>query len=230
LVLVFVFQVLARLAFQGLPLVPHFVEFNPSAALIPASGYFLGPLGACASLAATVLADQWTGMWTVFSLFKAAGVFFAALTAWTLRSSGPLSLPGFTVVGLLSLPAAAAWPAAGAEVLRLYPFTYFAALLLVHHALFFLLLVPGLWGLGNRLRPISGGSAAARFYVVGGSAGAVALGMLISAVFYRMWPFERYHLSDHAGLSLVFCIAPLLALHAAGLVRAWIDPTKGGMT
>jgi hypothetical protein len=220
LVVVFVAEVGARLLFQFVPVVPYFIEFNPGVALVPASGYFLGPAGAFASLAATVLADHWTGLWSVLSLFKAAGIFAMALSAWALRSSGPFSMAGFIVTGLVSLFAASVWTGVGAEALRIYPFTYVSSLLLVHNAVFFLLLAPGLWSAGKHVRPIAGGSPSARAQIAGGAIGACVLGILISAGFYGMWPFERYHLSDHAGLALVLCVTPLLALHAIGLGRA----------
>jgi hypothetical protein len=224
-VVIFV-EVLVCVLFAWMPMVPHFVAFNPGAALIPASGYFLGPLGAVASLTASIISDHLTGLWSIFSLFKGLGVFLAALSAWALRSEGPFSMIGFCTAGLFSLFAGASWAGVGAELLRIYPFTYIATLALLHDVVFFLLLVPGLWSLGRSLPPVRGGSLSARTYIVGGALAAYGVGVVTSAIFYRAWPFERYHLSDQTGLALVLCVTPLLALHLLGLGRAWFGTGK----
>jgi hypothetical protein len=208
--------------FAATPLVPHFIEFNPGAGLVPASGYFLGPAGAAVSLAASLLGDYWTGLWSPLSLFKAAGVFLCALSAWALRSSGPFSLHGFAVAGSLSTVAAGVWAGIGAEVLRLYPFTYISAVQIIQYAVFFFLLMPAAWNAGSRLRPIAGAALSARAYIVGGMVGAWGFATFVSAAFYKAWPFERYHLSDYTGLALLVCIAPLAALHLLGLGKALI--------
>jgi hypothetical protein len=46
------------------------------------------------------------------------------------------------------------------------------------------------------------------------------MGIFVSGTFYRDWPFERYHLSDHSGIGLAFCVAPFLILNVMGAARA----------
>ena len=222
LVLCALLQVGLRLLFQGVPIVPHYIDFNPGIALVPAAGCFLRPAGAFVSLAASLASDYWLGTWSTLSLFRGAGVFFFAMSASALwpvgRKGGWL---GYLLVSLIGCFAAASWMGVGADLTRTYPFAYVSTVVLLHHAVFCLVIGPGLYGALRRLTdvPERDWGYRAAWWVLSGAVGSWLLGLFVSATFYRIWPVGHYHLSDFTGIGLALCVLPLLILNGLGSAR-----------
>lgn len=222
LVMVAALQVAIRYLFQATPVVPHYIDFNPGIALVPAAGCFLGPAGAIVSMIASLACDYLHDMWTAMAAFRALGVFFFAMSAsalWPLaRKAGWL---GYLVVNAVGCFAAASWAGLGADLTRTYPFAYVSTILLLHHAFFCLLVGPGLYLVAHHRfnTPDRTWGFRAAWWVVWGAAGSWAMGIFVSGTFYRDWPFESYHLSDFSGIGLALCVFPLLLLNLLGSAR-----------
>ena len=82
------FLLLARLPFFAAPMIPHYLEFNPGVALVPLLGVFWGPAAVWSALAASLLGDWITGIWSSLSIFKAVGMASMAFTAQYLWDTG----------------------------------------------------------------------------------------------------------------------------------------------
>jgi len=222
LVLVTALQIALRYFFQAMPVVPHYVDFNPGIALVPAAGCFLGPAGAVASMVASLVGDYLQDMWTALAVFRALGVFFFAMSAsalWPIaRKAGWL---GYVVVNAVGCFAAASWTGVGSDLTRTYPFAYLSTVVLLHHAFFCLTIGPGLYVLArNRIDvPDRAWGFRAAWWVVWGAVGSWVMGIFISGTFYKDWPFETYHLSDFSGIGLALCVFPLLLLNLLGSAR-----------
>ncbi|HEY8241471.1 MAG TPA: hypothetical protein VIH35_08490 [Kiritimatiellia bacterium] len=223
LVVIAALQLALRVLFQGVPVVPHYIDFNPGIALVPAAGCFLGPAGAVVSAVASLAGDWWLGMWSALSIFRGAGCLFFALSAGALWPvARRLGWPGFILAGAVGSLVAASWTGIGMDLTRSYPFAYASTIVLVHDAAFCLVMGPGLSYLGRGLAgpDEQPWSFRAMWWVFWGAAGAWLMGIFVSGTFYRDWPFERYHLSDHSGIGLAFCVAPFLILNVMGAIRA----------
>ncbi|MFH0907424.1 MAG: hypothetical protein V1929_01500 [bacterium] len=222
LVIVVALQVALRFTFQSVPVVPHYIDFNPGIALVPAAGCFLGLAGAIASMVANLASDYLQDMWSALALFRALGVFFFAMSAsalWPIaRKAGWM---GYVVVNLIGCFAAASWSGLGADLTRTYPFAYVSTIVLLHHGLFCLIAGPGLYlAARNRIDvPERDWGLRASWWVVSGAVGSWIMGIFVSGTFYRNWPFEQYHLSDFSGMGLVVYIVPLLLLNLLGSAR-----------
>jgi hypothetical protein len=238
--------VLARLPLADFQIIPHYLDFHPGVVIVPLSGVFLGPAGVWGSVAASLISDRLIGPWGSFSIYRALGFFFFSLSAqrmWNFSfrfeasSVKPAHSWGHTARFILVVwpgcALAASWQGLGSELLRLYPFTYVASLLVLNNVLFCTLLglplyrlmarwwVPrfGTWGevLGADAEP---GSSSFRhvLFIAGGSVAALLTGFYISAWVYHVSPLQPFALGANTGFLVPWSVAVMLIVNAAGCV------------
>jgi hypothetical protein len=234
----------ARLPFAKAAIIPFYLEFQPAIVLVPLAGIFWGPAGALGVTTASLLGDWLLGYWCVLSPFRAIGVFLFAFSAnrlWDFcgahQGHGLTPRWGhtarFVVVAWVGCLVAAAWPAAAADVFGLYPFPYYGALLILHHAVFTTLLGPafyrvlardmvphfGCWRQTMGYTPKRDEVMAVRavLYHIAGAVGACGLGMLAGGLAYGIWPDRAWVLSTTTGWAVYLVVVPCLILQVGGL-------------
>lgn len=242
-----VLELLVRLPFAKFQMIPHYLDFHPGVVLVPLAGIFFGPAGAWGSLAASLLGDRLLGLWGMASAFRAAGFFLFALSArrlwdfsWRSDSVAAAMDPIWSRTGRFMLAAwpgcfiAASWQGLGSEVLRSYPFSYVASLLVMNNLLFCTLLglplyrlvarygIPrfGTWretmGLGGVSSPTTPLDA---FFVAAGGLGACMIGWYAGRLFYHVGPMQPMVLGSYCGILVPVCVVPFLILQIVGLFR-----------
>ena len=246
--LTMVLQMLARLPFLPMQLIPRHLDFQPGMVLVPLSAVFFGPAGVWGSLAASLLGDKLFGQWNALSWYRAASVFFFALGTMRLwdvafrRSSPPLELSRswvmalrFTFVAMPGCFAAAAWRAIGSELLRAYPFAYIVSLLVLNNLLFCTLLgsvlyelMAGSWVVRcGDWRAVMGVEDEGRTSLFNGlliaaaGLGACVAGLYVSKAVYHIGPLQPFMLGTSTGPGVPWVVIPLL------LVQAWAVVRKG---
>ncbi len=237
---------LVRLVFFPAKILPYTLDFNPGIVLIPLTGVFWGPAGAWGSAAAALAGDAAIGLWGPLSWFRAIGWFLFALTAKRLWDAYPFGLDAlkahhhprwrrtirFLVISWPGACVCAAWTALGTEMLKLYPFSYSVALLLVHHLVFTTLLglalyrvfarevVPhfGTWRhiLPERLQ-VRAAPFAGAVMMTAGAFGSCIIGIWASATYYQVGVFHLAPLGTVAGPLVPVFVVLFLLLHLAGL-------------
>lgn len=234
----------ARLPFVRVPLIPHFLDFNPGVAWVPLSGVFWGPAGAWGAVVASLAGDRLLGLWSPLSPYRAVGVFLFALAAqrlWEVRGPAdgvPQVIPGwgrtlrFMMVMWPGCFVAATWPAWAAEATRCYPFTYVASVLLAHHLLFCAALGPVVYRVFARelvpsfgtWRDVMASAEETKLAHRGasllslGALGSWLIGLAYSGLFYGHWPWQRFHLGDHTSRFIVWASGAFLVLQVLGLL------------
>ncbi len=131
--------------------------------LIPLAGVMWGPPGALGCLAASLAGDAFGGMWGGLTPYRAAGHFLFAMTAhklwelhalWSIEHARPhprwASALRFLLIVWPGCFVDAVWPALGADRADLYPFPYFATILLLNHLVFVTVLGPALYRIASR--------------------------------------------------------------------------------
>ena len=243
----------AQCLFRWLPAIPHYLGFNPGIVLLPLAAIFWGPAGVWAAVAASVAGDWACGLWGPLTPWRAAGVFFAALSAqqlwdFTLLSGacGPAHLPRwgqtfrFLIAAWPGALIAATWCALGSELNRLYPFPYYFSLLAAHHLLFITVLGVAFYRvIARELIPWAGdwrelSKAGECEALVGpvrcsaillGALGAPVAGVLVAATVYHMRLFEPFVLGTRCGPQIPWAVLPFLAL----LALALLVPCRAGV-
>lgn len=246
--------VAVRLPFARFQMIPHHLDFNPGAVLVPLSGVFFGPAGAWGSMAASLAADKLLGQWNGLALFRALSFFFFALTAQRLwdfsllegRPAAPeatgASALRYVFISWAGALLAATWQALGSELLRVYPFAYIFSLLTLSHVVFCSLLgVPlylvmarewvaffGEWRgvMGGELDDGTTALRSASLLLVG-AVGAPAAGLFISRAVYHVGTFQPFVLGAYTGFLVPLTVIPLLG---AGVVGVFWGARCGRLT
>jgi energy-coupling factor transport system substrate-specific component len=248
-----VLYLLARWPFMKASIIPFYLEFRPAIVIVPLVGVFWGPAGALGAMVGSLAGDALFGYWDALSLFRAAGHLLFAYSAkmlwdFSLSSSfpGPDLTPRwgrtfrFLLVCWPGCFLAAAWPAWGADILQVYPFTYICSLLLMNNLIFCTLLglalyrivarelVPwfGTWHSVMEKEIVSRLSLAGAACQVTGCIGAVAAGLLASGLIYRMWPTGPFIHGTSSGPLLTVLVLPFLLLQIASLFMTQRTPAS----
>ena len=237
--------VLARLPFSHFQIIPPHLDFHPGVVFVPLFGVFFGPAGAWGSVAASLIGDRLIGLWGEFSIFRALGFFLFSLSAqkmWDISfwfEAGPVKptlswghTARFILVSWPGCALAASWQGLGSELLRLYPFTYVASLLVLNNMLFCTLLgLPlyrlmtklwaprfGTWkeGLGVDAGPASPSLRNVLFIAAGGVA-ALLTGFYISERVYHISPLQPFALGASSGILVPLVVTPMLIVNVTGL-------------
>jgi len=240
--------VLVRLPFAMASPVPHYIDFNPGIVIVPLAAVFWGPAGVLGCLAGTLLGDGLFGMWSEFTIFRAIGVVCFAASAQRLwqtdglrkkhasqHSADVSSTFHFICISIPGCFLASTWAGWGSEFLGLYPFPYFASIVLLNNLLYVVLLGAVCYPLfvrkfitdENTWDAIMGAeatasplSAKATVCLWGGAIGAYVAGCFAAWLFYQTTPFKYYILGTTAGLGLLVIITPFMLLQIAALFSA----------
>jgi hypothetical protein len=242
-----VVQMLVRVPFLPVQMIPRHLDFQPGIVFIPLGAVFFGPAGVWGALAASLLGDRLFGQWNALSWFRAAGSFFFALGTmrlwdFTVRRAAPA--PELTRSWLLALRftfvtwpgcfLAASWRGIGSELVRAYPYAYIVSLLVLNHLLFCTLLGSMLYrlmtqywvprvGIWREAMP----QAAARertswtnaFFVTAGGIGACLAGLFVSRAVYHMGPLQPFRLGSATGILVPIVVFVFLLVQAVGALR-----------
>ncbi|KAB1197840.1 MULTISPECIES: QueT transporter family protein [Haloferax] len=132
----------ALIPFKGFAIVPGFTEVRPAIALPVALGLLFGPATAWGAAIGNLLSDAFGGTLSAGSAFGFVGNFFSGFVAYKLWGHlGPLSsnerptmrslpqLAEFVVISFVSAAGTAAIIAWGLDLLGLFPFSLFAAII-----------------------------------------------------------------------------------------------------
>jgi energy-coupling factor transport system substrate-specific component len=237
--------VLARLPFSHFQIIPHHLDFNPGVVFVPLFGVFFGPAGAWGSVAASLIGDRLIGPWGAFSIFRALGFFLFSLSAqkmWNFSfwfEAGHVKpahswshTARFILVSWPGCALAASWQGLGSELLRLYPFTYVASLLVLNNILFCTLLglplyrlMAGLWAphfrMWNEVVGVDTGSGSPSLrnaiFITAGSVAALLTGFYISELVYHVSPLQPFALGACSGILVPLVVTPMLIVNATGL-------------
>ncbi len=229
---------IARLPFFLVPIVPYHLDFNPGVALIPLSGVFFGPAGAWGAALATGTGDLLYGIGSVMTPFRVIGSFLFALASkklWSLcltRSDlVPEMIPTwrrtmrYMVVLAPGCFIDAAWNGFGSAVNGLYPFTYIAGIVLVHHLLFCAVLGPVLYrffarelvpNFGHWRMIMHGEEQGFRLAFHNGAIifiaaiGGWLAPFLVSGLVYGVWPFRHYYIGTIVAPQVYLAALPFL--------------------
>ena len=242
-----VVQMLARLSFLPVQMIPRHLDFQPGIILVPLSAVFFGPAGVWGSLAASLLGDKLFGQWNALSWYRAASFFFFALGTMRLwdvafrRDAPPPELSRtwvmalrFTFVAWPGCFLAAAWRAIGSELSRAYPFAYIVSLLVLNNLLFctlfgsvFYELMAGSWvaRFGDWRAAMGVAEAGGRTSVFNGlliaaaSLGACVAGLYVSSAVYHIGPLQPFMLGASTGRGVPGVVLPLLLVQAWAVLR-----------
>ncbi len=230
--------VVARIPFVLINQVPHFPQFDPGIFLVPLGGVIWGPAGACGSCVGSLLGDWLFGVLSPLSLFRALGMLFFALgTKIILEMCITLGLLNsglrqdwyhalsFFVLTLPGCLLSACWPAVGAEILKYYPFAYFATLLLLNNLISCALFGVFFYRVAVRwIMPWVGAIEVKkrRFAWVGvvvptASVLAYVVGVWVSIRFYRFDFIQPIMFGQGTGFGVVAAVAPFLVMQAVAV-------------
>ncbi len=236
---------LFRLPFVSAQMIPYCLSFNPGVVFVPLAGALFGPAGVWGSLLAALLGDWITGMWGGLTVFRALGyALFAYHTQrlWDVpggreRSPRPhdatwRATMRFLCIALSGCFVNGSWLGLGAEVWRLYPFPYFASLVVLHNAIFVVILgipfyrivvrdfVPH-WGTWrdamqeNGRTPVVTIRKAILLWV--GSVGSCCVGSFAGWLFTGIRPLTPFVLGTTCGWGVIAIVVLFLGLHVYGL-------------
>ena len=238
----FVVILAARLVFWPAQLIPFYLDFNPGIFLVPllASGW--GPSAVWGAVAAALVGDAITGLWSGMSAFNAAGVFtmgWIAQATWDHPRHTTAGNPGwpetlhFITVSWCGAFALAAWQGLGAEIMRLYAFPYFCSVALVHHLFFCTLLGVSFYRIAARdyfsrfgnwrqlMRRRAGHPLRdrARIWLWIGALGAATIGILSGWIFFHIPPWPPLTLGITCGPVIEALVIPFLLVQLLTLLR-----------
>ena len=210
--------------FKVFPIIPGWTEFRP-AVLVPLLGSLLfGPAAAWGAAMGNVVGDVFGGMFGIASIFGFVGNFLLGFLPYKLlenistRNQGESKYAVMALVGVIASVACATFIAWGVDLLGFMPFPVLAGAIsinnsvfaLLYPTLFFLLyhrikrmgllytqVLPSYQPRAGSLRRLIG-----LFLVIGGTAGALLLGLILNAA--------------GAGDSIKFIVAPFCAAIVAG--------------